>query len=175
MKTNVYYFDGVLHISIIKLENDILEPLKSVKNNYSRLTPNHKIIDLIKKDNEDDIQILIIINRKQKSALKLVEKYLLRDDVDLKFIKKNNIILHKDIDYAKMDINSIYDYHISNLESIKEINDKIAGLIYTHFEDLVMGPDYSYENHQHNFTEIPLNKLKGKVIIMVGARVLVAL
>lgn len=125
MKTNVYYFDGVLHISIIKLENDILEPLKSVKNTYSRLTPNHKIIDLIKKDNEDNIQILIIINRKQKSALKLVEKYLLRDDVDLKFIKKNNIILHKDIDYAKMDINSIYDYHISNLESIKEINDKI--------------------------------------------------
>jgi len=49
----------------------------------------------------------------------------------------------------------------------KEMNDKIAGLIYTHFEDLVMGPDYSYENHQHNFTEIPLKTMRGKVIIIV--------
>jgi hypothetical protein len=49
----------------------------------------------------------------------------------------------------------------------KEINDKIAGLIYTHFESLVMGPEYSYENHQHNFSEIPLKEMRGKVIIMV--------
>jgi hypothetical protein len=49
----------------------------------------------------------------------------------------------------------------------QELNDKIAGLVYRHFESLVMGPDYSYENGQKNFGDIPLNKMRGKVIIMV--------
>jgi len=49
----------------------------------------------------------------------------------------------------------------------KELNDKIAGLVYNHFEDIVMGPDYSYENHQKNFSAVPLSKMRGRVIIMV--------
>ena len=125
MKTNIYYFDGVLHISIIKSKKNELEPLKSVKNEYNKLTPNHKIIDLIKKDNEDNIQIIIIVNRKQNLALKLVKKFLLRKDINIKFIKINNILLHKNVDYSKMDIDSVYDYNISNLKSIKDINNNI--------------------------------------------------
>jgi len=53
----------------------------------------------------------------------------------------------------------------------KEINDKIAGLIYNNFEDLVMGPDYSYEYHQHNFTDVPLRNMRGKVVIIVDKSV----
>lgn len=121
MKTNFYYFDGVLHLSIEKSKNKI-KILKSLKNDYKNLTPNQKIISKIKEDNRNNFQIILILDRIDKKYIKLVKKFLIRKDVNLTFIKDNNIFLKKEIKFTKLDINSIYDSNIENLENIKDIS-----------------------------------------------------
>ena len=111
-------FDGVLHISVSKpTDDDKILPLKDIKYNFKKLTPNHKLIDLIKK--YDDI--MIITQRTTSKSINTIKSFL--DLYDIK-IKKKNIILAGNNKIDKIIKNNIIEFYDSNENLLNKINKK---------------------------------------------------
>lgn len=168
----IFYFDGILHLSVNKPnDNNIIEPIESIKNSYSKLTPNHKIIDLIKDFNKKKIEILIATRRKDKKSINLIYKYLNRDDINLNFIDKDNIIQNSKIDFTNSKYKRVYDCDLNNLKLIKNKVDDIQTFYVDPFnleiteENKLNNVDT--DNNERDATEttkvIDIDKLKKKI------------
>jgi hypothetical protein len=57
--------------------------------------------------------------------------------------------------------------HLRIMSNNSKIYDEMAHDLNTKLERRLLGPQYSYENHQRNISEEPLSNFKGKVIIIV--------
>ena len=113
-------FDGVLHTSVLKPNDDgIINPIKTIKNSPKKLTPNYKVIELLQ---DTDDEIYIITKRSDKKSKNTIQSFLKNNDIK---INKKNIILagkNKINKVEKLEIDTFYDCNENILEKLSELN-----------------------------------------------------